>query len=283
VLGHEFRTGVFQEIAWLKLPEFLPFFGLLAWGLFRKGSLFGPQTYRKPESISVIIPTLNEAENIGRVLKDLRHRPWIREIIVSDGGSDDDTVAVAKAFGARVIANGRGRGGQVRLAAEAANGDVLLILHADAALQQGATERIIQALTADRGAAGGCFGMQFTDSNPARRIIAALNNLKAALTGISFGDQAQFVRAEALRRMGGFPDLMLMEDVELSLRLKSAGGTLYLAGGVTVSGRRWREGCFLDNLWTVVRLFFGYLLARRLGGCQGTNAAYYRKYYGTNA
>jgi rSAM/selenodomain-associated transferase 2 len=283
VLGREFQTGVFQEIAWLKLPEFLPFFGLLVRDLFRKEDLAGSQTYCAPGSISVIIPTLNEALNIGRLLADLRQRPWIREIIVSDGGSGDDTVAVAKAFGARVMACGRGRGVQIRAAAETATGDVLLILHADAALQQGVTERIIGALTADRGAAGGCFGMQFTDANFAQRIIAALNNLKAALTGISFGDQAQFVRAEAMGRIGGFPDLMLMEDVELSLRLKGAGGTLYLARGVTVSGRRWREGCFLDNLWTVMRLFFGYLLVRRSGRCQGTDEAYYRKYYGANA
>ncbi len=282
VLGHEFRNGVFQEIAWLKLPEYLPFFVLLAWGLFRKGHLVGPPTYRAPESISVIIPVLNEADNIDWILADLRGRPWIQEIIVSDGGSADDSMAVAKALGAEVITGEKGRGVQIRSAAEAATGDVLLVLHADAKLRQGATERIIAALSTDLSAAGGCFGIQFEDSNIAQRIIATLNNLKAVLTGISFGDQAQFVRAEAIGRIGGFPDLMLMEDVELSLRLKRAGGTIYLAGGVTVSGRRWREGYFLDNLWTVIRLFFGYLLARRLGRCQGTDAAYYRKYYGTN-
>ena len=281
VLGHEFRTGVFQEISWLKLPEYLPFFGLLAWGLFRRGDLAGAQTYRKPGSISVIIPTLNEAANIGRLLSDLRHRPWIREIIVSDGGSGDDTVAVAKALGARVIADGKGRGVQVRSAAEAATGDVLLILHADAVLQRGAADRIIEALTADRGAAGGCFGMQFTNSNPAQRIIAVLNNFKAAVTGISFGDQAQFVRAAALERIGGFPGIMLMEDVELSLRLKSVGGALYLGPGVTVSGRRWQTGYFFKNLCTVVGLFFRYLLERRLGR-KPDEKWYYRKYYRSN-
>jgi len=283
VLGQEFQTGVFQEIPWLKLLEYLPFFALLAWGLFRRSSLFRGPRYGAPQTVSVIIPALNEAENIVRLLTDLKGRPWIKELIVADGGSADATVAAARGFGVPVITGGRGRGVQVRAAAETATGDVLLILHADAALQQGVTERIIGALTADRGAAGGCFGMQFADANFAQRIIAALNNLKAALTGISFGDQAQFVRAEAMVRIGSFPDLMLMEDVELSLRLKGAGGTLYLAKGVTVSGRRWREGSFLENLWTVLRLFFGYLLVRRSGRCQGTDEAYYRKYYGANA
>jgi GT2 family glycosyltransferase len=149
-------------------------------------------------------------------------------------------------------------------------------------LQGGAAERIIEALTADRGVAGGCFGMQFANSNPAQRFIAALNNLKAAVTGISFGDQAQFVRAAALERIGGFPTIMLMEDVELSLRLKFVGGTVYLGPGVTVSGQRWQTGYFLRNLWMVLGLFFRYLLERRLG-LNPDERRYYRKYYGTNA
>lgn len=282
VLGHEFRTGVFQEIFWLKLPEYLPFYGLLAWGLFHRGNLIRPQMFSAPSSISVIIPALNEGTILGRLLADLLRHRRIHEVIVSDGGSTDDTVAVARTHGARLIRSSRGRGVQVRSAADVATGDVLLILHADAVLQGGAAERIIEALTADRGVAGGCFGMQFANSNPAQRIIAALNNLKAAVTGISFGDQAQFVRAAALERIGGFPTIMLMEDVELSLRLKSVGGTVYLGPGVTVSGRRWQTGYFLVNLRTVVGLFLRYLLERRLGR-KPDEERYYRKYYGTNA
>jgi rSAM/selenodomain-associated transferase 2 len=278
VLGHEFQTGVFQEIPWLKLPEYLPFFALLVWGLFRRRSWGGAQRYSVSKSISVIIPTLNEAERIGRLLTDLRGRPWIEEIIVSDGGSDDGTLAAARDCGARVITGSRGRGVQIRSAVEMAGGDVLLILHADAMLQPGATERIIAALAADREVAGGCFGMQFRDSNPGRSLIAALNNLKAFACGISFGDQAQFVRAEALRRMGGFPDLLLMEDVELSLRLKTAGGAVYLGPGVTVSARRWHAEHFLANFRTVVGLFFRYLIERRLER-KIDEEKYYRSYY----
>jgi rSAM/selenodomain-associated transferase 2 len=282
VLGHEFRTGVFQEIPWLKLPEYLPFYGLMIWGLFRKGYLIRSQIFSAPIRISVIIPTLNEAAIIGRLLTDLQRNPRVHEIIVSDGGSTDDTVAVAQSHGARLVAGGRGRGGQIRSAAEVAKGDVLLILHADAVLLPEAMERIINALSADCEAAGGCFGMQFRESSPGQGIIAALNNLRAFVTGISFGDQAQFVRAEALGPIGGFPDLMLMEDVELSLRLKSVGRALYLGPGVTVSGRRWQRGDFLRNFGTVVGLFFRYLLERRLG-LNPDERRYYRKYYGTNA
>jgi rSAM/selenodomain-associated transferase 2 len=280
VLGHEFRTGVFQEVPWLKLAEYLPFFGLLAWGLFRKGYLIRTHVFSVPRTISVIIPTLNEAATIGRLLTDLQGQSPIHEIIVSDGGSSDDTAAIATALGARVIAGGRGRGVQIRLAAALATGDVLLILHADAMLLPGTTDRIIEVLSADCGVAGGCCGMQFEESSLKRRIIASLNNLKAAVTGIAFGDQAQFVRSEALTAIGGFPGLMLMEDVELSLRLKGAGGTVYLPRGVSVSGRRWHEGSFLKNLRMVAGLFFRYLIERRLSRSGPLAEKYYREYYG---
>jgi GT2 family glycosyltransferase len=170
---------------------------------------------------------------------------------------------------------------QIRAAAVAARGDVLLVLHADGLLEQGVTERIIAALTADREAAGGCCGMRFRDSIPSQGIVAALNNLRASVTGISFGDQAQFVRAEALRRIGGFPDLMLMEDVELSLRLKPVGGAVYLGSGVTASGRRWQTVSFLRNLCMVVGLFLRYLFERRFGR-KPDEGWYYRRYYGSN-
>ncbi len=278
VLGHEFRTGVFQEVSWLKILEYLPFFGLLIWGLFRRSSLARLERYVAPASISVIIPALNEAERIGRLLSDLRERPWIAEVIVADGGSVDGTAAVARRYGARVVAGGRGRGVQIRSAADTARGDVLLILHADSRLGHDVTDRVILALTADRDAAGGCFGMRFRGSGVRQRAVAGLNNLRAIVTGISFGDQAQFVRADALKRIGGFPDLMLMEDVELSLRLKSCGGAVYLGPGVSVSGRRWQAGRFLENLRTVVGLFFRYLLERRLGVRMDAER-YYRAYY----
>jgi GT2 family glycosyltransferase len=101
------------------------------------------------------------------------------------------------------------------------------------------------------------------------------------VTGIAFGDQAQFVRAEALRRIGGVPALMLMEDVELSLRLKTAGLLVYLGQGVRASGRRWQQGSFRKNFWMVVGLFFRYLLKRRLS-LNPDESRYYRKYYESN-
>jgi rSAM/selenodomain-associated transferase 2 len=231
----------------------------------------------------VIVPTLNEAATVSRCLSALHGLPLIHETIVADGGSTDGTDRIAKALGARVVRSGQGRGVQIRAAAETAQGDVLLILHADAVLSSAAPERIIRALTEDRAAPGGCFGMQFEDQRLPRRFVAALNNLRATVTGIAFGDQAQFVRSEALKAIGGFPALMLMEDVELSLRVKGLGRAVYLRRGVTVSGRRWIDGSFLRRLGMVVGLFFRYLVERRLGADRRLDERCYRKYYGINA
>jgi hypothetical protein len=156
----------------------------------------------------------------------------------------------------------------------------VLILHADAILRPESPERIIRALTADPSAPGGCFGMAFRESGLKRRFIAALNNTRARSTGISFGDQAQFVRAEALRAIRGFPGLMLMEDVELSLQMKGLGRPLYLGRGVSLSGRRWQRTGFLKNTVLVLGLFTGYLLERRLG-LKPDEKRYYQRYYHT--
>jgi rSAM/selenodomain-associated transferase 2 len=282
VLAGEFETGVFREIIWLKLPEYLPFYALMIWGLFRNGRIVREPLFAAPRTISVIIPSLNEADYIGRCLAALRSQTGIREIIVADGGSTDATASIATREGAQVLVGQKGRGVQIRPAAGIARGDVLLILHADAVLHPGASGRLLDALAKDPGAAGGCFGMEFDSGGRGSGIISALNNFRAAATGIVFGDQAQFVRAAALKQIGGFPDLMLMEDVELSLRLKTVGTVLYLRKGVAVSGRRWQAGRCLRNLSKVVRLFLRYLLQRRLDRCRKSNHEYYRAYYGSS-
>jgi rSAM/selenodomain-associated transferase 2 len=281
VIAGDLRTGVFQEIPWLKLPEYLPFYGLLAWGMLRQGYLVRQRRFASPASISVVIPVLNEATYIARCLSAIPVGAPVCEVIVADGGSTDETVGIAQAKGARVIHSGKGRGIQIGAAAEASRGDVLLILHADSVLRDGAAARIISALSAAPDAAGGCFGMAFEEGGFATRSIAWLNNLKAMATGIAFGDQAQFARAEALRRIGGVPSLMLMEDVELSLRLKRVGRVVYLGQGVRASGRRWRTGNSFRKVATILVLFVRFLVDRRLGRSQRADLEYYRKYYQT--
>jgi rSAM/selenodomain-associated transferase 2 len=282
VTATELTGGGFYEIGWLKAVEYIPFYGLLILGLLRNTQLASSRRYDAPESISVIIPTFNEAGHIGACLSSVAVGGSVREVIVADGGSTDATVAVARSCGAHVVCSVRGRGRQIRAAAEIATGEVLLILHADAVLDKEAPGWILRALRADRSAPGGSLGMAFVEAGLKRCFIAALNNLRARTTGIAFGDQAQFVRAAALSEIDGFPGLMLMEDVELSLRLKRLGRPLFLKAGVVVSGRRWQDGAFMQNLQSVLGLFFRYLIERRLGRTLD-GERYFRKYYGLDS
>ena len=279
VMAVEAKTGIFQEIFWLKLLEYVPFYGLLIWGLFREGYLLRNRSYPKPTNVSVIIPALNEENNIGRCLESLKDRPALKEIIVADGGSIDNTRAVAAEQNARVIESVQGRGAQIKAGIKAASGDVILILHADCVAARGQFERVIGFLEAHPHVVGGAFGMQFDPNSLRTRFIAFLNNIRALITGISFGDQAQFFRAEALNDMGGFPSMMLMEDVDLSLRLKEVGRLVFFRDGIVVSDRRWNGSRMAGKLQIVFYLFTRYLIERRWGKADRSMRNYYEIYY----
>ena len=279
VIAVESQTGIFQEIFWLKLFEYIPFYGFLIWGLFRDGYLMRDRSYPKPNHISVIIPALNEESNIGRCLDSLKPGTLLREIIVADGGSKDKTRSIAAKRNVRVIESMQGRGLQIKAGIEAACGDVILILHADCRVAEGVFERIIELLRTRRSVVGGAFGMQFDTDSLKNRSIAFLNNLRALLTGISFGDQAQFFRAEALNEMGALPPMMLMEDVDLALRLKEIGRLVFFRKGITVSDRRWNGIRIAGKLGTVFYLFTRYLIERRWGKIDRAMRNYYDIYY----
>ena len=135
VLAAELATGVFQEMHWIKLIEYGPFFGLLFYGLFKDG-FFSNSAYPNPRTLSVIVPTLNEADKLTRCITSLKERRNVPEIIVADGGSTDDTVKLALDLGATVVCGPKGRGVQIRNGSEAATGDLLMVLHADCVLRR---------------------------------------------------------------------------------------------------------------------------------------------------
>jgi rSAM/selenodomain-associated transferase 2 len=261
------------------LIEYLPFYGLLLVGLFRGGFLLRDKSYPAPRCISVVIPTLNESESLMRCLESLKNRTALNEIIVADGGSIDGTPEIAAKLGARVVESPKGRGLQIRKGVESATCDVVVILHADCAAQKGVFKRILAKLESDPYPVGGAVGMQFEKSTPKTRVIAFFNNLRMFLTGISFGDQAQFFRTEALAASGGFPSMMLMEDVELSLCLKEVGRLVFLRKGILASGRRWLGNGFKGNLITVFHLFPRYLIERRFLLNNTLKRNYYDIYY----
>ena len=201
--------------------------------------------------LSVVIPVLDEAVGIGATLQALALlRAAGHEVIVADGGSSDGTAALAEPGADRVIAAPRGRARQMNAGAAVAQGEVLLFLHADTVLPPGA-DRLIQQAMAD-GAVWGRFDVGIRGRSRWFPVIAALMNTRSRLTGIATGDQAIFVRREAFLQLGGYADQPLMEDIELSRRLRGQAAPACLRERAWTSGRRWEQ----RGVWPTIVLMW---------------------------
>jgi len=211
-------------------------------------------------ALSIIVPTLNEADGIVAhltALQPLRRRG--SEVIVVDGGSGDDTPKLAAPLADQVIAARRGRAGQMNAGARCARGDVLLFLHADTRLPVSADSLLAEQLTDERWG-WGRFDVVIEGTHPLLRLVAWSMNRRSRLTGIVTGDQALFVRREVFAQVGGFPELPLMEDIALSRRLKCLGRPLCLSQRVITSGRRWEQRGVLRTIVLMWRLRAWYWL-----------------------
>ncbi len=190
-------------------------------------------------NISIIIPTLNEAECIGQTVAGLAGQPGI-EVIVADGGSRDQTVILAAAAGATVIAAPLGRGSQQNAGARAAQGKVLLFLHADTRLPEEFAAQIHEALNRP-GIMAGAFRFAVDATGWRFRLLEYGANWRAAWLGLPYGDQALFLPAARFRAMGGFEEIALLEDLELVRRLRKMGRIALLATPALTSARRWQR------------------------------------------
>ena len=223
--------------------------------------------------ITVVIPTLNAEARLALAFAPLVPAVvdgLVGEVVVVDGGSHDRTLDIAEHAGATIVTSAQGRGPQLGAGARAARGTWLLFLHADTVLPDLATERIEAAVTG--GALWGRFDVRIDGASVMLPIVAALMNGRSRLTGIATGDQAIFVTCEAFARVGGFPDIPLMEDIAFSSAMRRIARPACLAEKVTTSGRRWEKHgvwrTILTMWWLRLRFWLGVspqTLAREYG------------------
>jgi rSAM/selenodomain-associated transferase 2 len=189
--------------------------------------------------ISIIIPALNESLNIARTVERAQAlRP--HEILVADGGSDDETADLACAAGATVIGAPRGRAKQQNAAACGATGDVFLFLHADCWLAPDGLQQIAGILRDER-VLGGAFRHRIEVPGVLYRLIERGNSLRVQWLRLPYGDQGIFLRRETFLRLGGFPDVRLMEDVLMMRKLRRISPVPLLPGPLSIDARRWRR------------------------------------------
>lgn len=201
-------------------------------------------------SISVVMPVLNEAASLPEAIARARtlEGHGLCEIVVVDGGSRDSTIEVARGLGCRVLSSPPGRGGQLRAGAAAAAGDVILFLHADTWLEPGVGSALWRCLQDPAVVAGG-FWKRFRDPPPLLRGSRPKCAVRVLVGRRIVGDMAMFVRRPVLERIGGVPDMELMEDMELSARLRGVGILALADGTVSTSARRFRQHGVLRTYW----------------------------------
>ncbi|MBI4216629.1 MAG: TIGR04283 family arsenosugar biosynthesis glycosyltransferase [Chloroflexi bacterium] len=206
--------------------------------------------------MSIVIPVLNEASTIAGTLGRVLALEGNYEVIVVDGGSSDPTVAMASRY-ARVLSSSRGRAWQMNLGASEARGDVLLFLHADTLLPQGALAAMECALRDPR-VVGGRFQLRLDHPGWIYRAIAFSINLRDRFFGGFTGDQGIFVRASVFRALGGYCEITLMEDLDLGKRMTRVGRAARVPLKVVTSARRWRRDGVLRTvlLMWLLRLLF---------------------------
>ncbi|MDY6971360.1 MAG: glycosyltransferase [Thermodesulfobacteriota bacterium] len=282
--GIAHHTGEWRLPVWAQVIEWLPFWLLLlydaylAWYRFRS-----PVNLQPPQTVSVVIPARNEEEQITASIDEALRDRAVCEVIVVDGGSSDTTVALAEQAGARVIQHiappekGGGRGGQILAGIREAKGDVIAIVHADTHVTPPAFSGLLKMFAREPLVVGGAIGSLFDASGWRFRLLEAINDFRAVFLGITFGDQVQFFLRKPVVEKDLFPDIPLMEDVELSLRLSKVGRQVFLFGKALVSGRRWQVDGY-SHFFLAIRLLLTYLWQRLWG--KPESFMLYKRYYG---
>ncbi|PHO02890.1 glycosyl transferase [Rhodobacteraceae bacterium 4F10] len=210
--------------------------------------------------VSVVIPTLNAAAALPACLAALYEGVQagiIRELIVVDGGSDDDTRTIADEAGATLVSSAPSRGGQLRAGVAASKGDWVLVVHADTCLEEGWSDVAEAHFATSRKA--GYFHLSFDQGGMAARFVAGWANLRSRLFGLPYGDQGLLIARDVYDAHGGFEDIPLMEDVAMARALKGQLAPLQ-AKAITSADKYQRQGWLrrgARNLSTLVRYLVG--------------------------
>jgi rSAM/selenodomain-associated transferase 2/rSAM/selenodomain-associated transferase 1 len=216
------------------------------------------QPERSTAKISVIIPTLNEADQIAATLSDLSRMAEVETIVV-DGGSRDATADLAEALGARVLRNAPSRAAQMNAGAAAASGDILIFLHADTQLPKKFHHAVSQS-TQQRGFTAGAFSLRIDSGLWGLRIIERVANWRSRVLGMPYGDQAIFLPRRLFFQIGGYQDMPIMEDFEFVRRLRRLGKLVIRSECVQTSARRWLTLGIFKTWLTNQLMIAGYFL-----------------------
>lgn len=206
--------------------------------------------------ITIIVPALNEAACIAETLRALCQLEGNKEIIVVDGGSRDDTRAIAAAQGAKVLTSLPGRGAQMHAGTLDATGDVLWFVHADTIPPANALDEIRRRLE-DPSAVGGNFGLLFDGPSRAARQLTAIYPALRSL-GLCYGDSGIFICRATYEAIGGFRPLALFEDLDLLHRMRKAGRFVHLESRIRTSSRRFEQRSFAIMWlhWTALQILY---------------------------
>ncbi len=221
--------------------------------------------------VSVIIPALDEEKYLGACLDSLETAEC--EVIVVDGGSTDNTVALAESLGAKVIRTSvANRGMQMNAGAAAAQGELLLFFHADSRLPPNGIESMVSAMK-DPAVIGGGFSLEFFPATFFYSSLAVGANLFCRMTRMIFGDRGMFIRADRFQELGRFPETVIMEDAALATAMRNAGKIVILPGIVATSARKYVHETKLQAVYRTIWAYTAY----RLGvPAEKIKAGYYR-------
>ena len=206
--------------------------------------------------VSIIIPVLNEEVSIKELLQQLQvYRQQGHEVIVVDGGSHDNTRSVADSLSDKVISSEAGRALQMNNGATQSRHEALWFLHADTLIPVNAIEQIQQALDKS---GWGRFNVKLSGSHILFRIIETMMNVRSCIFGIATGDQGIFVKRKIFESINGYSNIPLMEDIDLSKKLKNRSKPVCLKESLTTSSRRWQENGILATVFLMWKLRFLY-------------------------